>query len=131
MFISFNFKFSMYGKLHFVFFIFFIISVELLFVFGLTAVNSINVFPPNLYFINPLFFCFSVWVIVFIFHDLKYQILFQYLLQFLGKCLLFLSRPCSIILLFVRILFSLNRTQINLLFYWFLVLINLNRLFYS
>ena len=130
MFISFNFKFSMYGKLHFVFFIFFIISVELLFVFGLTAVNSINVFPPNLYFINPLFF-FSVWVIVFIFHDLKYQILFQYLLQFLGKCLLFLSRPCSIILLFVRILFSLNRTQINLLFYWFLVLINLNRLFYS
>ena len=84
-------------------------------------------------------FLFFLRIMVCLIHNLKYQILFQHLLQCLRKCFcfyvfwlcccLYLS---DIVSLFLRTLVSRNHTKTpTLLFELFLILIDLNRLFYS
>ena len=75
---------------------------------------------------------------IYLIHDFKYQIQFQHLLQCLSKCLLFLCRlqsclyQCKMTLpfLYISVLHNHTKTFI-LLFYWLLISIDLNRLFFS
>ena len=108
-----------------------------MYVFGLNAANSAIIFSPTSFFINQSTFIPSN-VMVFLIHDLEYQIFFQHPLQYLCIYLLFLCRlysylyPFNIILLFLHIFFSRDHTKTHeSLFYLLPILINLNRLVYS
>ena len=84
------------------------------------------------------YFLFFLKVIVFLIYNLKYQVFFELLLWYLCKYLLFLCRflgylyPLNTILHFLHILGLRNYIKIHTLpFWWFLILIDLNRLVYS
>ena len=70
--------------------------------------------------------------------NLKYQILFQHLLQYLRRYLLFLIElwscmySCCIILFFLHMSVLRNHTKTHaLLFCWYVILLDLNKLVYS
>ena len=54
--------------------------------------QTVIIFLPNLSFINPVTFLL---LIIFLIHNLKYQILLQHLLQCIHKCLLILCKTLT------------------------------------
>ena len=85
-----------------------------------------------LYFFPFFFFFFNFFEkMAYLIHNLKYLILFQHIIQYLRKCILFLCRlwsyPYLCQIIFPHILALHNHTQIHIcLLYRFLILIDLN-----
>ena len=104
-----------------------------IYMFVISIWRPLSLFPHLLHLsLIQLLFSFFLQVMVYLVLDLKYQIAFQHILQFLRKCLWFLCRlksfmySCRIIWLFLLILVSHIHTEIQaFLFYCIPVLIHL------